>query len=156
MALKRLLDKLLDLQAYLLSRNKDTRSIIASGEEEDSGNDSLRQPDMDEEISSDFEDENQDIADGDDITDNPKSEDHDSDATDAKNSNQSDLTKAKWVLPNGRCNYEEHIGRVYQGICPFRDDTINKWTNKIRLSSGKLNSKVSLLQACNNLLAIKC
>ena len=70
---------------------------------------------MDEEISSDFEDENQDIADGDDIMDNPKSEDHDSDATDAKNSNQSDLTKAKWVLPNGRCNYEEHICRVYQG-----------------------------------------
>ena len=147
MALKRLLDKLLDLQAYLLSRNKDTRSIIASGEEEDSGNDSQRQPDMDEEISSDFEDENQDITDGDDITDNPKSEDHDSDATDAKNSNQSDLTKAKWVLPNGRRNYEEHIhvGRVYQGIRPFRDDTINKWTNKIRLSSGKLNSKVHII-----------
>ena len=142
-SLKRLLDKLLDLQAYLLSRNKDTRSIIASGDE-DLRNDSQRQPDMDEEISNDFEDENQDIADGDDVTDNPKSEDHDSDATDAKNSNQSDLTKAKWVLPNGRRNYEEHIGRVYQGIRPFRDDTINKWTNKIRLSSGKLNSKVSL------------
>ena len=138
-SLKRLLDKLLDLQAYLLSRNKDTRSIIASG---DKRNDSQRQPDMDEEISSDFKDENQDIADGDDIMDNPKSEDHDSDATDAKNSNQSDLTKAKWVLPNGRRNYEEHIGRVYQGIRPFRDDTINKWTNKIRLSSGKLNNKV--------------
>ena len=142
-ALKRLLDKLLDLQAYLLSRNKDTRSIIVSGDK-DLRNDSQRQPDMDEEISSDFEDENQDIADGDDITDNPKSEDHDSDATDAKNSNQSDLTKAKWVLPNGRRNYEEHIGRVYQGIHPFRNNTINKWTNKIRLSSGKLNSKVSL------------
>ena len=135
-ALKRLLDKLLDLQIYLLSRNKDTRSIIASGDEEDSGNGSQRQPDMDEEILSDFEDENQDIADGDDIMDNPKSEDHDSDATDAINSNQSDLTKAKWVLPNGR--------------------RINKWTNKIRLSSGKLNSKVSLLQACNNLFTIKC
>ena len=71
-ALKRLLDKLLDLQAYLLSRNKDTRSIIASGDEEDSGNDSQRQPDMDKEILSDFEDENQDITDGDDITDNPQ------------------------------------------------------------------------------------
>ena len=41
-ALKRLLDKLLDLQVYLLLRNKDTRSIIASGDEEDSGNGSQR------------------------------------------------------------------------------------------------------------------
>lgn len=147
-AIKGLLDKLLDLQTHLLSKNKDTRSIVA-GEEGDSQSDSQDQPDMDEEISSDFEDENDDTNDPIASYKDESSDDDDDAATDdAKNSNQDDVTgvtinrRAKWVLPNGRRNYEEYIGGVYKRMHPYRDATINKWNTKIRLSSGKINSKV--------------
>lgn len=40
------------------------------------------------------------------------------------------------------CNYESVLQNSYQSLSVFRDDTLEKWSNKLQLATGKLTMKV--------------
>ena len=61
---------------------------------------------------------------------------------------------------SGNRTYESCIAKVHDQLKPYRDSTITKWSNKTRLASGKVTSKVrmrlTLTRATNLLSTVKC
>ena len=49
------------------------------------------------------------------------------------------------VLSSGRRDYENYIARTHEKFRSFRDSTIDKWSKKTKIASGKITSKVKLL-----------
>ena len=43
-----------------------------------------------------------------------------------------------------KSSHEDYIQKIHERFVPFRNETISKWNEKLKLSSGKINSKVSL------------
>lgn len=167
--LHQLLDKLLDLQQNLLSQNTHTKHIQDSDHNEermeDTNNKMTSEADSDEEISSDFIDSDEedgaavgatknrhidDITESGDTINKPKLSDSmevDVDMVETHTSRRARKLKhkikrqKKWRLENGKHDYERHILKVHEKFISYRNEIITKWNDKLKLASGKLNSK---------------
>ena len=171
--LQQLLDKLLDLQQNLLSQNTHTKHIQDNDHNEermeDTNNKMTSEADCDEEISSDFIDSDEedgaavgvtkkrhidDISECGDTINKLNSSDSmgvDVDMIETHSSRRAKKLKhkikrqKKWRLENGKHDYERHILKVHEKFIPYRNEIITKWNDKLKLASGKLNSKVRYL-----------
>ncbi|XP_041466848.1 protein AATF-like, partial [Lytechinus variegatus] len=113
--LTRLMQSLVSLQDTLLQQNPETQHII-HGETPGSQSINANEDDDDEEIPSDLDD------------DEPKTA---SPAVERKS------LKRK-LDPS---DFEEHLAKHHKNFESFRNNTIQKWYEKTRLSTGKLNKK---------------
>ena len=171
--LQQLLDKLLDLQQNLLSQNTHTKHIQDSDHNEermeDTNNKMTSEADSDEEISSDFIDSDEEDGAAVGVTKNRHINDVTQSGVAINKLNSSDSMEVdvdtvethssrrarklkhkikrqkKWRLENGKHGYERHILRVHEKFIPYRNEIITKWNDKLKLASGKLNSKVRYL-----------
>lgn len=50
-----------------------------------------------------------------------------------------------FVFPQATSEYAEYISKRHAAFKSYRDATISKWSEKTRLASGKLNSKVHVM-----------
>ena len=48
------------------------------------------------------------------------------------------------VLSSGRRDYETYVANTHEKFRSFRDITIDKWSKKTKIASGKITSKVRL------------
>ena len=48
------------------------------------------------------------------------------------------------VTSAGRRDYEGYISKTHENFKPFRDSTIEKWSKRTKIASGKISSKVSV------------
>ncbi|XP_002158078.3 protein AATF isoform X1 [Hydra vulgaris] len=129
-----LLDQLLKLQSMLFEKNTETSTLLTSET-------NIKQIDSDEEITSDSEHE--------------ESEKKDFDG------------KSPLNLPSKRKHtlsvkdYEEEISKRHKVALPYHESVINKWYERTRLGSGKINTKnfsafdKSTLQQINQVLTDK-
>ena len=126
--LTKLLHSLLDLQKQLLLRNSTTKHIILGSDQEEVKNDSDN-----EEIPSDFSDAE--------LSPNDQSDTGTSacDLKPSKRSSRQHNINSEWK--NG--SHEKYIEKVHQQFAPYRNDTITKWNEKLKLASGKITSKVN-------------
>ena len=54
-------------------------------------------------------------------------------------------TRSEW----DRSSHELYIQKTHQQFTSYRNDTINKWNEKLKLASGKMTSKV-VPRSCNS------
>jgi len=121
-SMKDFLKNLLELQEYLLINNEETKSLL-------SGNNEIKKDknkfDEDEEIASDTEDENE--------SESEKEEEKE--------------IEDKLNLPSKRKHtltvndFEEEISKRHSVYLPYQENIINKWYDKTRLVSSKINNK---------------
>ncbi len=123
--LTKLLDNLLQLQKTLFSQNPTTKHIINGSTDQSEANiDSC-----DEEIPSDFSDNDASDVDTHIASVTPKS----------RKSQKKRKSPKEWEASS-----EEYIGSVHQQFAQYRNNTITKWNEKLKLASGKMTSKVRL------------
>ncbi|XP_033111073.1 protein AATF-like, partial [Anneissia japonica] len=126
--LKSLLDTLLDLQEILLVQNPESKHVIQGGKPQPTADDD------DEEIPSDEEEipsEDEDVQ----ITKENDQEDVSSMEDDGTNVPPSKREKRKLQ------NYEEIVAKRHKNFHEFRNMTLQKWHDKTKIASGKINSK---------------
>ena len=46
------------------------------------------------------------------------------------------------MTAGGQRDYENYMSKVHKGFRSYQDTTLTKWSNKTRLASGKISSKV--------------
>ena len=121
--LTKLLDNLLQLQKTLFSQNSTTKHVInGSTDQSEAIVDSC-----DEEIPSDFSDND--------------ASDVDTPIPSAKPTSRKSHKKRK-SPKEWETSSEEYIDNVHQQFAQYRNDTITKWNEKLKLASGKMTSKV--------------
>ena len=145
-------------------KNKETCSIVGGGAKEGSHGNSV--DGSDEEIPSDSEEEmpEQDINDV--ISD--QSEDGKEESTVVRKRLKRKRKRPDWVskfflnstIPlhhptncfcslkvtiSGKRDYEGYIARIHESLKSFRDSTIEKWSKRTKIASGKITSKVRSL-----------
>ncbi len=130
--LNKLLHSLLDLQKQLLLKNTTTNHILHGSYQSEVSNDCT---DNNEEIPSDFSDDESSLPN--DANTLP--------TCDLKRSSKS--TKRQRNVKNEWKNgsHEDYIKKIHEQFVPYRNDTITKWNEKLKLASGKITSKVHTL-----------
>ena len=162
--LRGLLDNLLGLQRVILTNNKETCSIVGGAKEDGHGNGGMEG--SDEEIPSDSEEETSEQDDND-VTSDQSEEEEKEESTVVRKRLKRKRKRPDWVsnyfflsstIPphpapmkyfyslkvtiSGRRDYEGYIARTHECLKSFRNSTVEKWSKKTKIASGKITSKV--------------